>query len=99
MQLLHSAAPREFRITAIIELGFASCDYCINLHFAAPGAINSVIALWFIRNRISVYNSINSAILLHINMRGASFLSFFIKSIGLFKKSQKPKELSAAHWD
>ena len=39
-QLLHSAAPRE--ITAIIELGFASCDYCINLHSAAPRAINSV---------------------------------------------------------
>ena len=46
-QLLHSAAPRE--ITAIIELGFASCDYCINLHSAAPRAINSVIALYAVR--------------------------------------------------
>ena len=46
-QLLHSAAPRE--ITAIIELGFASCDYCINLHSAAPRAINSVIALDAVR--------------------------------------------------
>ena len=46
-QLLHSAAPRE--ITAIIELGFASCDYCINLHSAAPRAINSVIELYAVR--------------------------------------------------
>ena len=46
-QLLHSAAPRE--ITAIIKLGFASCDYCINLHSAAPRAINSVIALYAVR--------------------------------------------------
>ena len=46
-QLLHSAAPRE--ITEIIELGFASCDYCINLHLAAPRAINSVIALYAVR--------------------------------------------------
>ena len=46
-QLLHSAAPRE--ITAIIELGFASCDYCINFHSAAPRAINSVIALYAVR--------------------------------------------------
>ena len=46
-QLLHSAAPRE--ITAIIELGFALCDYCINLHSAAPRAINSVIALYAVR--------------------------------------------------
>ena len=40
-------ADRE--ITAIIELGFASCDYCINFHSAAPRAINSVIALYAVR--------------------------------------------------
>ena len=43
-QLLHSAAPRD--LTAIIKLGFASCEYRINLHSAAPRAINSVIALY-----------------------------------------------------
>ena len=46
-QLLNSASPRA--ITAIIALGFASSDYCINLHSAAPRAINGVIALYAVR--------------------------------------------------
>ena len=31
-------------LTAIVILGFASSDYCINLHSGAPHAINGVIA-------------------------------------------------------
>ena len=46
-QLLHSALPRA--ITALIALGFASSNYCINWHSAATLAINAVIALYAVK--------------------------------------------------
>ena len=73
-QLLHSAAPREITGTAIIELGFASCDYCINLHSAAPRAINSVIALYAVR---LAYIILKNFIIYFIILKCFLFINFF----------------------